>query len=108
MGAMHIEWSATQIDEHERAPRPRFSTFSHVSVAVHDLEIAKRFYTEVLGGRLVLEADAACEVILGGVIVGMSSRGGYAQPADAEYPHIGLNVEPEQFLPMKALNYTWK
>ena len=34
--------------------RPGFSTFSHVSVAVHDLEVAKRFYTEVLGGRLVL------------------------------------------------------
>ena len=53
-----------------------------------------------MGGELILEADAACEVMLGGVIVGMSSRAGSAQPPDAEYPHIGLNVEPDQFLPM--------
>jgi catechol 2,3-dioxygenase-like lactoylglutathione lyase family enzyme len=86
---------------HQQPAGPHFSSLNHVSLWVSDIEQAKRFYTEVLGGRLILEAEDAAEVVLGGTTVGFSSRGGRPQPADAEYPHLGFNLDPDQLLPMK-------
>src|SRR5579871_291978 len=52
-----IAWTPEQIAEYERklAARPHFSRLNHISIPVTDLELAKKFYVEVLGGRLILD-----------------------------------------------------
>jgi catechol 2,3-dioxygenase-like lactoylglutathione lyase family enzyme len=96
-----ISWTEAEIAEHERQPRPFFGGLNHISLPVRDLEQSKRFYAEVLGGRLVLDGPDAAEVVLAGTVIALSSRGGTPQGPDAEYPHVGLEIAPEQLLPMK-------
>ena len=96
-----IEWSAAEIAEHERTPRPRFSGLAHISLPVRDLEEAKRFYIETLGGRLILNLPGFAEVIVAGVVFGLSERRGVPQPPDTEFPHIALSIASDDVLPMK-------
>lgn len=100
-----FEWSAEQIAEFERnlARRPHVSRVNHISIPVRDLEQSKRFYAEVIGGRIVNEGTPNfSEVVVGGLIVGMSTASGEPQAARAEFPHLALEIESEQFLPMIA------
>lgn len=100
-----IGWTADEIARHERerseAGYPRFSKLNHLSLAVKDLELSRKFYIEVLGGRLVYDAPGFFEVNVAGTVIGMSSRLGHPQDSDAEYPHVGFEIEADQFLPMK-------
>jgi catechol 2,3-dioxygenase-like lactoylglutathione lyase family enzyme len=96
-----IDWTPEAIAEHERSARPRFAGVNHISLPVRDLAQSKRFYTEVLGGRLVLDGPDAAEVVIGGMVIAVSARGGVPQAAAAEYPHVGLEIAPDQLLPMK-------
>lgn len=98
-----IIWTPEQIAEYERQleRRPHFSRLNHVSLAVRDVEVSKRFYIDVLGGRLIHDTPNFAEVLVAGTVVGMSDRRGRPQDSDAEYPHIGFEIESEHFLPMK-------
>lgn len=98
-----IQWTPEQIEDFERKldSRPHFERLNHVSLSVRDLEASKQFYAEVLGGRLILELPTFAEVLVAGIVIGMSSaRGQRAQP-DAEYPHFAFEIASDQFLPMK-------
>lgn len=97
-----IAWSEAEIAEHGSQPRPWFAAMAHVSVPVRDLEEAKRFYTEVLGGRLILNLPEFAEVMLAGMIVGFSAHSGTVQAPDTEYPHVAFYIDGEQFVPMKT------
>lgn len=79
---------------------PRFSGFAHASLYCADLDQAKRFYTQVLGGELIHDVDGFAEVRLAGVIIGLAVRPGSVTARDAEYPHYAFFAEAEDFLPM--------
>ncbi len=81
--------------------KPLFSGFSHVSLPVRDLEESKRFYSEVLGGEIILDIPSFVEVRLGGIIVGLSKKEGGWTGRDAEFPHYAFLVEPENLYPIK-------
>src|SRR5262249_44680153 len=100
-----IAWSPEQIAAHEAelAKRPHFSRLNHISIPVTDLEAAKRFYVGVLGGRLIRDGTPHfSEVLVAGTVVGLSDVRGTPQRSDAEFPHLGFEIESEHFLPMKA------
>ena len=100
-----IAWTPEQIAEYERklATRPHFSRLNHISIPVTDLELAKQFYVEVLGGRLILDGTPHfSEVLVAGTVVGLSDVRGRPQGSETEFPHIGFEIESEHFLPMKA------
>jgi catechol 2,3-dioxygenase-like lactoylglutathione lyase family enzyme len=100
-----IAWTPEQIAEYERklATRPHFSRLNHISIPVTDLELAKQFYVEVLGGRLILDGTPHfSEVLVAGTVVGLSDVRGRPQASDTEFPHIGFEIESEHFVPMKA------
>lgn len=98
-----FEWSAEQIAEFERqlALRPHVRRINHISIPVRDLEKSKRFYAEVIGGRIVNEGTPNfSEVVVGGLIVGLSTTRGEPQARAAEFPHLALEIDSDQFLPM--------
>ncbi len=101
-----ITWSPEQIAEHERrreaSGRPRFSRLNHISLSVIDLLQAVKFYIEVLGGRLVYDAPHFKEVLVAGTVIGLGDLRGKPPASTAEYPHLGLEIESDQFEPMKA------
>lgn len=98
-----VTWTPEQIRDYELEleRRPHFSRLNHISIPVRDLAAAKKFYTDVLGGRLVLESPNFAEVLVAGTIVGLSDVRGRPQSSDAEFPHIGFEIESDQFLPMR-------
>lgn len=100
-----VAWSEEQIAAYESAlaKRPHFARMNHVSLSVRDLEVAKRFYVEVMGGRLVNDGTPNfAEVLVAGMIIGMSDARGEPQASDAEFPHIAFEIESDHFLPMIA------
>jgi len=103
----NLPWSRSQIEAFEAAlgERPHFKRLSHVSINVDDLQVAKKFYADVLGGRITGESQHFVLVAIAGMVIGMSDdrgRAPYNSGPDAEFPHIAFEVESEQFLPMKA------
>ncbi len=83
--------------------QPKFAYLHHVSLPCRDLAESKRFYIEVLGGELYHDTPGFAEVMLAGLIVGMSEQSdGWTGPND-EYPHYGFNVDEENF----ALTQAW-
>jgi len=82
---------------------PKVGSFSHLSLPCRDLEEAKEFFTQVLGAKVILERKDApfVEVVLGGVIVGLSRQpGGWTAP-DAEFPHYAFYIDAANMLPLK-------
>ena len=95
---LNYSWDAALAQDQSR-PAPRFASFAHASLYTPDLEQAKRFYTNVLGGELIHDVDGFAEVRLAGVIIGLTRRPGTATGREAEYPHYAFFVESEDFLP---------
>ena len=79
---------------------PKLGTFNHASIPVRDLKEAKRFYTEVLGGEVILDSNPGfAEVRVGGAIIGLSQQeAGWTRP-DAEYPHCAFTMAGDDFYP---------
>jgi catechol 2,3-dioxygenase-like lactoylglutathione lyase family enzyme len=80
--------------------RPRFRAFAHASLYCHDIEQAKRFFTQVLGGELIHDVDGFAEVRVAEIIIGLTVRPGRTTGRDAEYPHYAFFIDAEDFLPM--------
>ena len=100
-----IPWTQEQIAAYERdlANRPHFSRMNHVSLPVASLDVAKKFYVEILGGRLINDGTPNfSEVLVAGMIIGLSQVRGRSQAPETEFPHIAFEIESEHFLPMKA------
>jgi len=73
--------------------------FNHLSLPVRDLEEARRFYTKVLGGEVVVENPGFYEVRVGGVIFGLKEQEGGWTGRDAEFPHYAFTMAGENFYP---------
>lgn len=97
--ALNYSWDARAAREPNCPPAPRFSSFAHASLYTPNLEQAKRFYTEVLGGELVHDVEGFAEVRVAGVIIGLTRRAGTTTALDAEYPHYAFFVDAGDFLP---------
>lgn len=99
----NVAWSPEEIREHERRleQRPHFSRLNHISIPVRDVAVSKRFYVDVLGGRLIHDTPHFAEVLVAGTVVGMSDIRGRSQEPAAEFPHLGFEIESEQFWPMR-------
>jgi catechol 2,3-dioxygenase-like lactoylglutathione lyase family enzyme len=82
--------------------RPRLTSFAHATIFCTDLEQAKRFFTQVIGGDLIHDVDGFAEIRVAGTIIGLTIRPGTTTGRNAEYPHYAFFVEPEDFLPMVA------
>ena len=107
-GSFNYRWNG------ERAARgivnslqpPRFKAFAHFSIYCRDLQQAKRFFTNVIGGELIHDVKDSttgfAEVRVAGIIIGFTDRPGKMTGRNAEYPHYAFFVEPEDFLPMVA------
>jgi catechol 2,3-dioxygenase-like lactoylglutathione lyase family enzyme len=80
--------------------RPHFTAFAHASIFCRDLEQAKRFFIQVLGGELIHDVDGFAEVRIAEIIIGLTARPGTTTGWDVEYPHYAFFVEAEDFLPM--------
>lgn len=105
-GLGNIPWSAEQIAAFERAleRRPHFRRLNHVALNADDLQVSKKFYAHVLGGRIIGESKHFVLVAIAGTVIGISDDRGQApfgHTADAEFPHIAFEVDSDQFLPMK-------
>ena len=100
----NVPWSTEQVQAFEAAlaTRPHFSRFNHVSIWARNVELSKKFYAEVLGGRIVNEGTPNfAEVNVAGTIVGLSDVRSTVQASDTEFPHMAFEIESEHFLPMK-------
>jgi catechol 2,3-dioxygenase-like lactoylglutathione lyase family enzyme len=97
-GALNYQWGAGR--SAPTTQKPCFTGFSHMSVPCRDLEQAKRFFVQVMGGDLILDNDGFAEVRVAGAIVGLAPREGGWTGREAEYPHYGFNADAENFLPM--------
>ena len=78
--------------------RPKLGLLNHASIPVRNLKEAKRFYTEVLGGEVILESNPKfAEVCVGGAVFGLSEQeGGWTAP-NAEFPHYAFTMTGEDF-----------
>jgi catechol 2,3-dioxygenase-like lactoylglutathione lyase family enzyme len=104
------------------AGRPRLYTLDHITIPVHDLDLARRFYCDVLGGQYAMTIDEAAlrrfgrpipenggegmyhvSVYMGGdtrVDLFLQSKG---QPEPAlGHPHYAFRVRPGDMLEWKA------
>lgn len=79
---------------------PKLGSFNHASLPVRNLKEAKRFYTEVLGGEVILDSNPQfAEVRVGGAIIGLSEQpGGWTDP-NAEFPHYAFTMAGDDFYP---------
>jgi catechol 2,3-dioxygenase-like lactoylglutathione lyase family enzyme len=81
--------------------RPHFSSLNHLSLPCRDLAESKRFYTEVLGGKLIHDVEGFAEVRIADMIIGMSEQTGGWTGWDAEYPHYAFNTDGANYDLMK-------
>ena len=78
---------------------PNVGSFNHASIPVRNLKEAKRFYTEVLGGEVILDTNPGfAEVRVGGAIIGLSEQKDGWTGRDAEYPHYAFTMGWRGFL----------
>lgn len=105
-GIGNIRWSPEQIAAFDAAltRRPHFRRLNHVAINANDLQASKRFYADVLGGRVIGESPHFVLVAIAGTVIGLSDDRGRApmgHTPDAEFPHIAFEVDSDQFWPMK-------
>jgi catechol 2,3-dioxygenase-like lactoylglutathione lyase family enzyme len=100
--ALNYNWNGKEaaLDNGNNLPAPRFTAFAHASLFCNDLDQAKRFFTKVMGGELIHDVDGFAEVLVAGIIIGLTIRPGTTTGRDAEYPHYAFFIEPDDFLPM--------
>jgi catechol 2,3-dioxygenase-like lactoylglutathione lyase family enzyme len=98
--ALNYRWDArSALGDDSPSAAPRLSAFAHASICCRDLDQAKRFFTQVLGGELIHDVDGFAEVRVAGVIIGVTTRPGSTTAPDAEYPHYAFFIESDDFLP---------
>jgi catechol 2,3-dioxygenase-like lactoylglutathione lyase family enzyme len=103
--------------------RPRLAHLDHVTIPVHDLEVARRFYCEILGAAHLMTIDEAALRKLGrppaknggdGTYHHSLSLGGATRidlflqtagqpPLTQGHPHFAFRVPPRDMLKWKAL-----
>jgi len=81
---------------------PALLSFAHLSIPCRDLEEAKRFYVDVLGGTIHLEQPHFLIVKIADTEIGIGSVGCSFVQGDAEYPHFAFFAAPDAMLRIKA------
>ena len=81
--------------------RPALQSFDHVSMPSHDLEESIRFYSEVLGGELMVKEAEFALFKIANTRVGIGATGTTFMTEHAEYPHIAFNIGPDGLMQMK-------
>lgn len=79
-----------------------FKRFDHVSVPCRDLDEAKAFFIDVLGGELRVDTPIFAEVRLGGTYIGFGTMGTTFMAPSTEYPHMAFTIGPDEMARMKA------
>jgi catechol 2,3-dioxygenase-like lactoylglutathione lyase family enzyme len=69
-----METTATGMTQVSPTTQPRFSGMSHVSLPCRNLEEAKLFYSEVMGGEWVHEIAGFVEYRIADIIIGLSEQ----------------------------------
>ena len=102
--------------------RPRLRTFDHITIPVHDLDVARRFYCDVLGAAYLMTVDEAALRRFGRPPAKNGGEGVYhvslyiggetrldlflqsaGQPGLTEgHPHFAFRVPPSDMLAWKA------
>jgi catechol 2,3-dioxygenase-like lactoylglutathione lyase family enzyme len=100
--SLNYQWNrgSVPISDKIETLRPHFTAFAHASLYCGDLEQAKRFFTQVMGGELIHDVDGFAEVRVAGIIIGLTIRSGQTTGRAAEYPHYAFFIEPGDFLSM--------
>jgi catechol 2,3-dioxygenase-like lactoylglutathione lyase family enzyme len=95
----------TALDTMERAKaapaRPTLDSFAHVSLACRDIAEGKKFYVDLLGGKLRVDQPTFCSIMLAGADIGIGTEGATFNKPDSEYPHIAFYCGPEAMAGMK-------
>ena len=99
---LNYNWNTGALSAGAHMAKPHLSAFAHASLFCADLEQAKRFFTQVLGGELIHDVDGFTEVRVAGIIIGLTVRPGRTTARNAEFPHYAFFAETEDFLPMVA------
>jgi catechol 2,3-dioxygenase-like lactoylglutathione lyase family enzyme len=76
-------------------------TFSRIAIPSRDMEQSKKFFTEVLGGRLAASSDRAL-VEFDNFAIELGSQGGGATAPHREHPHYAFTVPADQFAALKT------
>jgi catechol 2,3-dioxygenase-like lactoylglutathione lyase family enzyme len=80
---------------------PQFQSFAHVSVPCRDLEEGKRFYVDVMGGKVRVEVHDFAAIVVAGTEIGIGTAScSFIRPG-AEYPHMAFYAGPDEMLRMK-------
>jgi catechol 2,3-dioxygenase-like lactoylglutathione lyase family enzyme len=102
--------------------RPRLAHLDHVTIPVHDLDVARRFYCDVLGAALLMTIDEASlrkfgrppaknagdgvyhlSVLLGGAArVDLFLQASGQPPSTQGHPHFAFRVPARHMLKWKA------
>jgi catechol 2,3-dioxygenase-like lactoylglutathione lyase family enzyme len=79
----------------------KLTDFAHLSLPCRDLEEGKRFYVEVLGGKLELSVPTYAAVEIAGVRIGLGTVGCSFIAPRSEYPHLAFFVSADEMLYMR-------
>jgi catechol 2,3-dioxygenase-like lactoylglutathione lyase family enzyme len=91
--------SKREVQESARDPVP--AGFNHLSIPVKDVQQSLRFFMEVLGAEKLFEIEGFAEIRCGGMTIGLSKQPGGWTGHDAEFPHYGLLIDPDDMWPLK-------
>ena len=76
----------------------RITIFHHFTMPVRDLQLAERFYTEVLGAEVTRRLGNHISVVLGtGPRIDLFQQD-EIEPAESGHPHFAWDMPPEDFL----------
>ncbi len=81
--------------------KPLLSSVAHVSLPARDLDEAKRFFTEVLGGEVTIDLADFASIEVAGLHFGVSPFSAQFEDPKAEYPHYAFFVDAGQLIDMK-------
>jgi catechol 2,3-dioxygenase-like lactoylglutathione lyase family enzyme len=77
------------------------TSFAHVSLPCRDLEEGMRFYTRVLGGKLMFQVPGYAAVNIASIQIGLGDAGcSFIEPAK-EYPHIAFYLTGPELVHMR-------
>lgn len=83
------------------ARRPQLGPFAHVSFPCRDIDEGKRFYGEVLGGKIRVDTPTFAAFMFGDIEIGIGTQGcSFIEPGN-EYPHIAFYCDAGALVAMR-------
>src|SRR5579859_6856540 len=90
-----------QHDASRADAKPLLASVAHVSLPARDLDEAKRFFTEVLGGEVTIDLADFASIEVAGLNFGVSPFSAQFEDPKAEYPHYAFFVDADQLVNMR-------